>query len=138
MLSAAAAQVAADRSNRDIALRRKNLELQRQLADTILPLAAKASEWQPALNLFALNWIEEADWSRRLHLPPRTQQMQYDEFGNPMYYGNPSGQASNSNQLPPIPIAELWPSAPEAGWLGALDGSLLPRTLNTLCELHLK
>ena len=49
-------------------LRRKNLELQRQLVDALLPLAERRAQWQPALNLFAMNWMEEADYAKRLHM----------------------------------------------------------------------
>jgi hypothetical protein len=139
VLRSVAQQVTADRAARNISLRQKNLELQRQVVGALLPVAEHRAEWQSALDLFALNWMEEADYAKRLHVPPRNQNVQFDDFGNQIFYGNqPTSQQSNPNQLPAIPIADILPTAPDDAWLGALDPSLLPRALGLLTELNLK
>jgi hypothetical protein len=104
MLSAVGAQVGKARTSRDIAQRKKNLELQRQVVDALLPGGQRA-EWRPALHLFALNWMEEVDYSKRLQVPPRNpRSVDYDPYGNPIYYssyGSPvQMQQANPNQLP--------------------------------------
>ena len=143
MLSAVGAQIAKYRSSRDIAQRKKNLELQDKVVGAVVANARGGVEWQPALNLFALNWLEEADYARRLHMPARNVRnvVEYDQFGNPIYYnsyGQPQMVQSNPNQLPALPIAELLPLAPSVAWLAAIDDTLRPRTFATLAELHLK
>jgi hypothetical protein len=119
LLGAIAAQIAADRTGRDTTLRQKNLAMQRQIAEVLLPAADQRAQWQPALNLFAANWMEEADYAKRLHQPPRSNNMvQYDDFGNRIYMGNQpyqSYQSSNSNQLPAISVADVLASAPSGG-----------------------
>ncbi|HZJ14979.1 MAG TPA: glycosyltransferase family 2 protein, partial [Chthoniobacteraceae bacterium] len=141
MLDAIAAQIAADRTSRDTSLRIKNLTMQRQIVDALLPAAGKPEQRQPALNLFATNWMEEADYAKRLHQPPRNPNMvQYDDFGNRIYMGNQpyGGQPNNPNQLPAIAITDVLTTAPHNEWIAAVDPSLVPRTLTLLAELHLK
>src|SRR5262249_42978079 len=65
LLSAVGAQVAQNSSNRDTAARRKSLEMQRKVVDALLEAAGDNSRsWQPALNVLAIGWIQEADSSK--------------------------------------------------------------------------
>ncbi|HEV7869560.1 MAG TPA: hypothetical protein VGO90_17855, partial [Chthoniobacteraceae bacterium] len=142
LLKAIATQVSDDRSSREPDLRKRNMEMQRHVAEAMLALPDRRAQWQPAIDLFATNWMEEADYSKRLYVPPRNQNMQFDDFGNQIFYSGQSMQSqpqqTNSNQLPPIPIAELVPLVPGAAWLDALNPSLRPRALSVLADLHLK
>ncbi len=140
VLRSVGTQVGVDRTSRNLSLRQVNLELQRNVAGALLPLAERREQLQPAMNLFALNWLEEAAYAKQLYQPPRRQE-QFDEFGNRMYFGGETSSpsfSSNPNQLPPLPLADVLPSAPDAAWLAALDAGLLPRMLTLLAEIHLK
>ncbi len=141
-LTAVAVQVGDDRSNRDATLRKSNLHLQALAADALTPvLEAHQAEWRPAIDLMALNWMEEAEYSKQRHQPPRNQSMQVDEFGNRIFMGGDQmslQQQGNSNQLPPIAVQEILEAAPSAAWLSAMDRSLQPRALALLAELNLK
>jgi hypothetical protein len=139
LLNALAAQLASQRTNRDVAQRRKNLELQREIVSALLSDTAHRAQWQPAVNLFATNWMEEADYSRRYYTPPRNQNAMFDEDGNRIFYGNQSMQQQfNPNQLPPVPLPEVVTATPGVEWLAALDASLLPRLLTSLAQAQLK
>ena len=139
MLTSVGQQVASGRSGREIEQRKKNLELQRQVVEALLPATEQRAQWQSALNLFATNWMEEADYAKRFYQPPR-QNYQMDPYGNRVFYGNQQQQFQNynPNQLPPIPLPDVLPGAPDAAWLAAIDPSLRPRALTVLAEVHLK
>jgi hypothetical protein len=119
ILTAVGQQVAKDRSQRDTARRQKNLELQRQIADALLAAPTHRAHWQPALDLFALNWIEEGDWAKQRYQPPRQQGMQFDEYGNQIYYGSSQSTYQDPNQLPGIGLPEMLACAPRKEWLAA-------------------
>jgi hypothetical protein len=141
LIVSVAQQVAADRFVRGLDLRQKNLEMQHQLAVSILDPGKPDSAFIPALTLFARNWLEEAEYATRLYVSPRNNQMmtQFDPFGNPIYYGNQNiQQASNNNQPPAIAITEVLESSPSPAWLAALDETVRVRALIALIELNLK
>jgi hypothetical protein len=136
-----AQQTAADRFARGLDLRQKNIEMQRQLALTILEPGKPDPSFIPALTLFARNWIEEAEHAARLYQSPRNNQMmtQFDPFGNPIYYGNQNIQQSNTgNQPPAIAITEVLESAPSSAWLAASDETVRARAIAALVDLNLK
>lgn len=141
VLKAVTTQVLDDRANRETDVRKNNLQMQGWVAEALIPLLeGHRAEWLPAMDLMALNWMEEADYSKRLYQPPRNQSVQYDEFGNRIFFnGNQVPvQQGNSNQLPAIPAAEILAIAPGQNWINAMDRSLQPRALSLLAELHLK
>jgi hypothetical protein len=141
LIVSVAQQAAADRFARGLDLRQKNIEMQHQLAASILEPGKPDSTFIPALTLFARNWIEEAEYAARLYQSPRNNQMmtQFDSFGNPIYYGNQNiQQSNNSNQPPAIAIPEVLESAPSPAWLAALDETVRARTITALVDLNLK
>ncbi len=138
MLVSVGQQVANARAERDAGKRQKNLTMQRQVVDALLPLSEKRAQWQPGFDLFAMNWMEEADYSRGLHVPPQQQGNRTDMYGNPIYYGNQRTQNIDPNKLQPIPLSDVLPAAPDEAWLAVLDPSLVPRALTTFAAAHLK
>jgi hypothetical protein len=128
--------------SRDIAQRKKNLELQRQVVDALLP-GGQRVEWRPALHLFALNWMKKQITRsgcrcRRATRVRSTTIHTATRFTTAATASPVQMQQSNPNQLPPVPIAELLLAGPTEAWLSALDPGLLPRILATLAEAHLK
>jgi hypothetical protein len=134
-----AQQIAADRFTRTLDLRQKNLEMQRQLSGSILESGKPNPALSGALTLFTKNWIEEAEYAARLHMPPRNRMNQFDEFGNPIYYNQVYQQQQvNNNQPPAIPVADVLQSAPSPAWLAATDETVRVRAITSLAELNLK
>jgi len=132
-------------ASRDVAARQRALELQRRMVDELFNVAGgSVTSWEPALNMLALGWLEEADLSRLRYFKPRQyspygyspyfygQDFEMDEFGNMMQRGQ------NPNVSQPVPIEQLLPTAPGAAWLAVLDRSLVPRVRTMMAELHLK
>jgi hypothetical protein len=137
LLSSMASMVTQGLSSRDATNRLKNLTLQRQMVDQMLGVAGSNVEsWKPALNMLALGWLQEADYSKTRYVKRRPGSNQYgqdyDEFGNPTYYNY------NPNEVPVIAPEQLLTTAPSREWQAALDASLWPRLQYTLGELHLK
>ena len=131
-------QIAKGRTQRETAIRQRSLDLQRQIVDALRPAAERRAQWQAALNLFATNWMEEAEYSKRFYTPPQDQNNQTDMYGSRVFYNNQSAQNLDPNMLPPVPLPDVMPGAPDAAWLAAIDPSLLPRALTLLAEVHLK
>jgi hypothetical protein len=141
LIVSVAQQVAADRFVRGLDLRQKNIEMQQQLALSVLDSAKTDPSFIPALTLFARNWIEEAEYAARLYVSPRNNQMmtQFDPYGNPIYYGNQGiQQANNNNQPPAIAITDVLESAPSSEWLATLEETVRARAITALIELNLK
>jgi hypothetical protein len=136
-LSSAVTQPA---QGRDAESRRKNLELQRRIIDELLSIAgAQVQPWQPALNILALAWVQEADLTKTRYINQRNMRRQtFDPYGNPIYYGDYPQPPQNPNELPPIAPEQLLPTAPSQSWLAALEKSLTPKVQMAMAELHFK
>jgi len=139
IIAAVGGLVAQNVSNRDTELRRKNLELQRRVVDALLSVAGyETKPWETALNLLALGWIQEADFSKMRYFPRRNMNQQFDPYGNPIYYDYMPQPYQDPNQLPPVPVDQVLPTAPNDAWLAVLDKSLLPRLRILIAELYYK
>jgi hypothetical protein len=140
LLAAAGTQVAQSGSNRDTETRRKNLELQRRVVDALLAVTSGGTNrWDSALNVLALGWMQEAEYSKNRPMQRRpTMYPEFDPYGNQIYFDGMQQNYQDPNQLPAIPIDQLLPTAPADAWLAALEKSVLPRMRILLAELHLK
>ncbi|MCL4789875.1 MAG: hypothetical protein KJ070_24365 [Verrucomicrobia bacterium] len=126
-------------TDRSAELRQRNLELQKQVVETFLDVADPAQpHWQTALNLLAQNWMQEANWSRQRHQPPRNYGPQYDEFGNMVYYEPYPPNLAGGNQNPAIAAGQVLFSAPGTAWLAQLDTSLRVALHSLMADLCLK
>lgn len=142
VLSAVADMIAMDAANRDVERRRANFQLQKRLVDDLLAVAGEHPDsWTPALNLLAVAWMQEGEFTRARHRPRRNRSPQFDPFGNQVYFGDDQEQMmmyQDPNQLPPVPVDQLLPTAPGERWTAALDSSLTPRLRTLLAELFFK
>ena len=142
ILAAVGTQVGQGAANRDTEVRRKNLELQRQVVEVLLSVAGdKTTAWKPALNVLALGWTQEAEYSKNRVVQRRGPSYpQFDQFGNQVFYdgGYYPGMNQDPNQLPPVPVEQIVLTAPGEKWLALLDTSLVPRLQILLAELQLK
>jgi len=142
LLSAVAGMVAADAANHDIERRRANFELQRRIVEELLAVTPDArAAWGSALNLLASGWMREGDYSRARHRPRRNNRFpQFDQFGNQVFLGDEMEPMmyQDPNQLPPVPVDQLLPTAPDERWLGAVDPSLMPRLRALIADLQIK
>lgn len=137
LLKQVAVQVNEDRANREPTLRRLNLLMQRRVAEAVAPMAAKSEPIRYALNQFAVTWIDEAAFARRVYVPPRQNSgAVYDRYGNQM--PSPPEQPQNPNQPKPVPIPDLLDCAPSANWRAAVEPALQPRLLSLDADLSLK
>jgi hypothetical protein len=92
------------------------------------------------LNLLAEAWLQEANYARQFHQPSRQFGLQFDPYGNLIYYGQPHQQMmfQGGNQLPPIPVDQVLKSAPGDSWLRHLDSGLQSALFACIADLHLK
>jgi len=125
-------------AGRDLELRQRNLELQKQAVDTLLAVREPTEAyWRTALNLLAQNWMREALWSKQNYRPQNENGMQYDPYGNVIGYRNYPPNY-NPNQNPYLPIEPLLAAAPDGSWQRQLDGGLRPGLLALQADLNLK
>lgn len=121
---------------RDAEVRRKSLGQQHQAVRALLAVAGpEAQRWQTALNIVALNWVQEADMTReRWFAAPR-------QSPNPYGYYEPFNEMQrfqDPNQPQPIAPAALIELAPDAAWIEWLDATLAPRIWQLVALLYLK
>lgn len=136
LLAVVAKQVTTDRVSNDAELRGRNLALQRQVLAAVVTAGDQRAAWQGAVDLFALNWLREAEVSKQAD----------SNDGQPYYNANVRGQGraaqqryyNNNNQFPPVPPAELLASAPDGEWLAVVDPGLQPKIIAMLADLWLK
>lgn len=119
--------------------RQKNLELQKQVVDTLLEVADPAQPyWRAALNLLAQGWMTEASYAKQRFQPRRNSGPQYDEFGNMTYYEPYQQNFYDGNQIPPISVESAARSAPGDRWLAQVDESLRLAVQSLVADLYLK
>lgn len=116
--------------------RTKALTHQRQAVDQLAAVAGpELNHWSRALNLMALAWLQEADYTKpRPSMKQMNQSQRYDRYGN--YMG---GQMQrNNNEPPPVDAEELLKVAPTDAWVAVIDPSLAPRIRAAIIEMYLK
>ncbi len=132
------------RSPFDTDSRLKALQLQKTAVEALLKSAPERAEaWRESLQLLALAWLSEAEFSHRFDqstsLGPR---MYRDPFGN-MYFTNdgmmnPNMMAQQRNMPRPITVADILDARPGDAWLGRLDPAIRPRFATVFSQLYLK
>ena len=129
--------VAGNFMNMQVEERTKALTHQRQAVDQLAAVAGPQLEhWAPALNLMALTWLQEAEYTKpRPSQKEMNQGPRYDRYGNYMGSG---GMQRNNNEPPPVDAQVLLKSAPSDAWIATLDASLAPRIRASIIEMHLK
>jgi hypothetical protein len=138
ILAAVGAQVSQQASSRDVEARRKTLDQQRRVVDALLSVTGDSTaSWREALNVLALGWMQEADYSKSRYTLRRNMN-QFDPYGNQIYYDGGYPGMQDPNQLQPIPPDQILLTAPSESWRATLDKSVLPRVQILMAELHMK
>ncbi|CAN5213392.1 hypothetical protein BH23VER1_BH23VER1_07620 [soil metagenome] len=144
VLAAIGKLAAESRPEKSADARLRKLELQGTAVEALLDHAPeRAAEWKHVLDLLALRWLDEAEFSHRYDQSESLgQQMQFDQYGNMFYGANPfqnqNNNGNNNKQPDAIPTGKLLESAPGKGWRALVDPSLRPRFLTVFAELYLK
>ena len=125
---------------RDVPFRQQALELQKTAVDALLQATADDSaKWADTLNLLALNWLREADWSRRYdNSSSYGPSMRRDTFGNLYYTGTSYSYSSNRNQPQPIASDKVLDAGPDDKWLALIAAPLKPKFATVIPQLYLK
>jgi hypothetical protein len=128
-----------NRGNRSFEFRLKKMRLQDRAAKSLLEQSAEPDEdLQSTLNLLALNWLREADYSRlKDNSTSRGPSMKFDSYGN-IFYSNDRNNAQGGNQPQPIPTGELLDIHPGMDWIALIDAGLRPRFTMISAQLFLK
>ena len=122
--------------------RLKSLELQKTAVDALLTAAPeRASEWQPTLQMMAVNWLREAQTSQTYDYSTRRGRiMQRDYYGN-YYYSNSMSmqpQVSRSNRIRAIATGKILEMIPNEKWMALIEPSLHLQFMTTISQLYLK
>ncbi|MEO0446604.1 MAG: hypothetical protein AAF191_11080, partial [Verrucomicrobiota bacterium] len=118
--------------------RLESLQLQSTAVESLIEMAPDQSqEWKDTLNILAVSWLREAEFSHRYDQSQNQQRgYQRDRYGNYYYSETPSTYIPNRTQ--PIRTDELLESKPSAAWLALLDPSLRPQFDQIYAKLYLK
>ncbi|MGI9243500.1 MAG: hypothetical protein ACR2RV_22055 [Verrucomicrobiales bacterium] len=145
VLAAIGAATSKGRGNRMSDPRLKGLELQKTAIDALLSLdGIDMKKWRESLNLLALNWLAEGEYSYLYDQSKSStgMQMQWDNYGN-MYYVRDNSNANwfqqNRGSAPqPINSGLLLEIKPGDKWLAQIDPSLQPKFAMQYAQLYLK
>ncbi|HEX3869648.1 MAG TPA: hypothetical protein VHV77_04345, partial [Pirellulales bacterium] len=122
--------------------RLKPLALQKAAVDALLKAnRAQADAWRTTLQLFALEWLREAEYSREHDQSQSSgSRMRSDAFGNVYFHNFGDGMMAMGNHDQPLPIAidKLLELAPEKDWAAVLDEPVRVRVMTLRAELLLK
>lgn len=122
--------------------RAKGLELQSTVAESLLKVAPeRATEWRESLNLLALNWLKEAEFSfANAQSTSSGPMMRRDPYGNVYYFNEEElfQQRNNGNRSVPIAVAKILETKPSDEWQEHLDESYGPRFTTVFARLYLK
>ncbi|QDT41944.1 hypothetical protein Pan241w_20240 [Gimesia alba] len=122
--------------------RLKGLELQKTAVDALLAAAPEqASEWQPTLQMMAVNWLREAQTSQTYdYSTSRGRMMQRDYYGNYYYSSSISmqPQMSRSNRIRAIETGKILELIPNEKWMALIEPSLHLQFMTTISQLYLK
>jgi hypothetical protein len=123
--------------NRDSSQREKGLKQQKQLIENLLADGGgDAHRWAPALNVLAIQWVFEADYTR--NRPTQRDQMRQRNTMYGPYYEGPPPQINNGNEPQPLDPQVLLDSAPPDAWLALLDPALATRVRAAVAQMQLK
>ncbi|HLG41789.1 MAG TPA: hypothetical protein VI643_00385, partial [Planctomycetota bacterium] len=123
----------------DADVRMRRLELQSLAVESVLTVAAdKAVAWGEILNLLALNWLREAEFTR-IKDPSEGMDpsMRFDQYGN-IYYAQAQAAAPVPNQPAPIASGKLLDARPSPAWLARLRPDLRPKLIGVYASMFLK
>ena len=145
VLAAIGAATSKNRGFRMADPRIKRLELQKTAVDALLSVEGiDMAKWKDSLNLLALNWLSEGEYSYKYDGSTSSSgmQMRWDNYGN-MYYvqddSNAGWFAQNRGNAPqPITTALLLEQKPADSWLAQVDPSLQPKFAMLYAQLYLK
>jgi hypothetical protein len=143
VISTIGSAAAESRGSINAETRLKTLELQSTAVESLLTNAgARADEWKESLGILAMNWLHEAEFSRKYDTSDSMQsQMQWDEYGN-MFWGRNSYQNrlnnGNNNMPQAIKTGDLLEIAPSAPWMEKISAALQPKFTMVLAQLYLK
>jgi len=122
--------------------RLRKLKFQNLTAEALLKYAPEQAElWARSLDLLALNWLDEADFSRdRDRSEDNEPERRRDRYGNTYYAEDEERRYKRPDNKTPEPIKtkSLLEIAPDDAWQKLLDPSLQPRFDKLLAQLHLK
>ncbi len=145
VLAAIGSATSKGRGNRMSEPRLKQLELQKTAVDALLSLEGlDLGKWRESLNLLALNWLSEGEYSYSFDQSKSStgMQMQWDNYGN-MYYVQDNSNANwfqqnRGNAPQPITSGLLLEVKPGDTWLAQVDPSLQPKFAMQYAQLFLK
>ena len=145
VLAAIGSATSKGRGNRMSDQRLKQLELQKTAVDALLSLEGiDLNQWRESLNLLALNWLSEGEYSYLYDQSSSSSgmQMQWDNYGN-MYYVQDNSNANwfqqnRGNAPQPITSGLLLEVKPGDEWLAQIEPSLQPRFAMQYAQLFLK
>jgi hypothetical protein len=128
----------------DAPFRRKLFELEKTAVEALLKASPeRANQWRETLELLAIGWMSEADFSRQwdtsTSLGPM---MQRDLYGNIYYMGydyqTQMMMQQQQNMPAPIPVGEILELRPQDEWMNHVGESLKPRYATLCAQLYLK
>ena len=126
----------------DTTTRAKGLELQSTAAESLLKVAPdQATEWKESLNLMALNWLKEAEFSYTdAQSSSSGPMMRRDPYGNVFYFNEEDyyQRQNMGRRSSPIAIAKILETKPSEEWQKHLDGAYGPRFDTIFAKLFLK
>ena len=122
----------------DTTTRTRALRLQSTAVEALLKVSPeRAKEWRHTVNLLALNWLREADFSRTYDsTSSRSSSMQRDRYGN--YYYSQQQSSYVRNRVQPIKTGDVLEIKPSDEWIALLDESLVPKLDKLFAQLYLK
>lgn len=128
----------------DAPFRLRLFELEKTAVEALLKASPeRANEWRETLELLAIGWMAEADFSRQwdtsTSLGPM---MQRDVYGNIYYMGydyqTQMMMQQQQNMPAPVPVGEILELRPTDDWMKHVSESLSPRYATLCAQLFLK
>lgn len=125
-------------------LRRKHLEFQRTVTETLLECAPElADAWRDNVTLLAMNWLREAEFSYLRDTSSASgPTMERDMYGNIFWLTDDDERRGRIFQgregSVPIRARDALKLAPSEEWTQRINPSLHPRFHEVLAKLHLK
>lgn len=118
------------------------IQLQHRIVGELLATVSgdELKPWRTPLNLMAIAWLTEAEWSKQRYQKRDPYQQSYVRYGPYGVYEDQmmQQQRQNPNEPQPIPPEQLTESAPTPQWVAALDATLAPRIRGGLAEMKMK
>ncbi|MCA9199916.1 MAG: hypothetical protein KDA87_20390, partial [Planctomycetales bacterium] len=125
----------------DAQYRLKILQLQKTAVDALIQAAPElAQDWQTQLNLLAMNWLKEAEYTQQqAQTSSMNAMLRRDVYGN-YYYSEDYDYNSRrmSGQSSPIETPDMLENRPTDDWLALLSPSIQPKFQMIFAQLYLK